>query len=526
MQSVTIRCITLLLILLGLSKECYSGNATYKVRLSSSWYPTNRFELASTLLKHERNAVEKYESYFDGDKIKAMIVPHAGYAYSGDVAAAAYRLIIPHFFKRVIIIGPSHLDSFTGIALPHQQYEIYKNVLGHMDLDVNTLQDLSKHSLFKYRGFAHLSEHSINVQLPLIQKFCGTKCKLVPLLVGHVDVDQAEQIAVTLKPYIDDKTLVIISSDLTHHGPRFGYTPFSSNITQNIFNLDTRLVSKIENHDLSGFDKVLQKTGATFCGAGPIKILLGLVQQKVFGDVESHVVAYDTMASGQKNPEHSVSYMSLVVSSQKREDLPVHHRLTGYEKSLLLKLARLRLEHLLAGGSHLGVVVPGLLTNALRKPQGVFVTLHKLDKKGGKSLRGCVGTVLPRKPLYKAVHETATSAAFHDSRFEPVTDSDLPYLDISISALSSPESISSYKDIELGRDGIVLQDNAKTAVYLPKVPIEHGWSLKQTLSFLAKKAGLSEDDWKNNNIDIKTFRSIDFSENINPLEIMYEGYKG
>lgn len=524
MQSMTYKCINVVVLFFALWGNLY-GKATYKVRLSSSWYPAHRFELADALSKHQNNAFERYYAHLQTEGMRAIVVPHAGYTYSGDVAAAAYRLINPDYFKRIIIIGPSHHESFHGAGLPRKDYEYYKTVHGYLTLDRDVLNKLQYHDLFSYQGHAHEAEHSINVQLPFIQKFCGSKCQLVPLLIGHVTIDQLKQIATTIKEEIDEHTLVIISSDFTHYGERFGYTPFTKNVTQKIFELDTKLIQKVQNHDLRGFDEILQKTGSTVCGAGPVKILLSLIEQQAFGPVASHVVAYDASASAQKDPDHSVSYVSLVVSKERVEDLPYKHRLTGYEKGLLLKLARQQLQDAVLGRTRNEYTVSGLLTNALQSRQGAFVTLHKIDKDGNRHLRGCIGKMSEDQSLYKAVHSMAKSAALHDSRFTPVTKSELPSLEISISALTTQRSIDSYHDINLGEDGVVLQHGYSSAVYLPTVATDQGWSLEQMLASLSKKAGLDKDVWKSPKTEFKVFQSIDFSENIDPLSIMYERYK-
>lgn len=501
---------------------------SYKVHLSPSWYPSKKADLLDVLSNYEQQAQKLYDAHLDSAKIRALIVPHAGYEYSGIIASSAYRLLPSKYFKRVIILAPSHYESFQGVGLPSNDYRSYRNILGEIPLDLRTIGAFASDSrLVTYKSHAHQVDHAINVQLPFIQRYCGKQCQIVPLLVGDITTEQAEKLAEFLMRYIDERTLVVVSSDFTHYGNRFSYEPFKNNITQSIYGLDSRIVHEIQNESLQGFDAVLQDTGATVCGKNALKLFLALVQKKAFGDVDTYVVGYDTSASAEVNPDHSVSYVSCVISNELIQDLSLQDRFTEYEKRMLLTLARKQLDSVVSDVSIVkyDVAVPGLLTNALREIRGAFVTLYKIGRDGYKQLRGCVGKVDGTQPLYQTVYDMAASAALHDNRFSPVTKQELPYIDLSISVLTQPKAIQSYRYIELGRDGVMLHYNNHSAVYLPKVANEQGWTLEQMLESLCQKAGLPKDSWRKSDMHYKTFESIDFAEDKDPLEIMYEGYK-
>ncbi len=514
------------------------ATASYKVHLSGSWYPEKKADLQSALTAHEEYAQKHYEAHLHSSKMRAIICPHAGYQYSGNVAAAAYRLVKQNYFKKVIVLAPSHHQSFTGVGLPDKKYFFYKNSLGSLYLDKKTLDALAlDSSVFSYKSHAHELDHSINVQLPFIQRFCGKQCQLIPLLIGDITEQQAEKIADTLLSYIDEQTLVIVSSDFTHYGKRFDYEPFKQqvahqrvaeqNIVSQIYQLDSKLVAQIQDQSLHGFDKVLQETGATVCGKNPIKVLLALMQQKAFGDIDTYVVAYDTSAAGvEKNPDHCVSYVSCVVSNELAQNLSCANHLTGYEKELLLKIARNHIDDVVQGVAESKIcIVPGLLTKSLQKLSGAFVTLNKIGHDGYKQLRGCIGSVAATKPLYQAVYDMAVAAALHDSRFPPVVAQELRYIDVSISVLTALESVPSLNDIVIGRDGVVLQHGRHSAVYLPQVAIEQGWNLEEMLASLSQKAELPAMAWKDKDTHYQIFQSCDFGEDKDPLEVMYEGYK-
>lgn len=146
------------------------------------------------------------------------------------------------------------------------------------------------------------------------------------------------------------------------------------------------------------------------------------------------------------------------------------------------------------------------ITDNMRKKMGAFVTLHK-----NGMLRGCIGEIIPRRPLYKAVMNQAVNSGLNDYRFPQVKESEIPKIEFEISALTPPTSISSYKDIVLGRDGIIISKHGRSAVYLPQVAPEQGWGLDETLSHLSLKAGLPADAWKDD-ASFTTFRAIVFNE--------------
>ena len=503
----------------------------YKIHLSSAWYPEKKSNLLLELMEHEQYAALHYDANLDHFKIRAIIVPHAGLKYSGDVASSAYRLLPINFFKRIIVLAPSHHEFFEGVGLPSNSYDSYKSPIGTIALDKYVLNSLEKEKeLFIDKSHVHELEHSINIQIPFIQNYCGHDCKLVPLLVGEITIKQAKSIASILGKYIDDKTLVVISSDFVHYGPRFSYEPFKNedNVHEHIGRLDSDIVAKIQEQNLNGFDQILKKTGATVCGQNPIKILLAIINENVFDSVDSYIVGYDKSDHSVKNPEHSVSYVSCIVSNElKNKDEFGKIFLTRYEKEMLLKISRDILKNVIDNVtfSKKSLIFSGLLTKSLKKMTGAFVTLYKIDKNGYKYLRGCIGNIVGTKPLYETVYDMTIAAALSDKRFTPVDKQELPYIDISISVLSQPKKVFSYRDIVINRDGVILKNKEKSSVYLPNVAVDQGWNLQQMLESLCIKAGLSTTAWQDKNSIFQTFVSNEFAENKDPLEFMYEGYK-
>ena len=452
----------------------------------------------------------------NASKIKAILVPHAGYDYSGAVASGVYQNLKDYHFDRVVILAPSHHVNFSGIALPGIEYFWYKSPLGLMQLDKNLLKKLSlASSLFVCHHQVHELEHAIEVQIPFIQKYCGS-CKIVPLLVGDLNFDQVHQTAEILAKFCDTKTLIVVSSDFTHFGKNFGFVPFDHDILVNIFKLDSMAVKNICNADLQGFQNFLENTGATICGKNPILILLAMLQKKYLGEVASYVIGYDTSAAGELNPEHSVSYVGMVISQQMKDQLPLQDRLTEYEKQFLLQLARTRLQQVVQNPDdrqNSDQYFPGILTPALGEFRGAFVSLYaKDDVRNSKTLRGCIGLLIADQPLYQTVWEMTKSAALFDTRFMPVQMHELSKLSISISVLTQPKKVSSYHDIRLGIDGVILHHGNAQAVFLPEVALEQGWNLEQTLSALSQKAGLSAHAWRDAQTTFELFQAIEIAE--------------
>lgn len=287
----------------------------YKAHLSDAWYQSRGKNLHRQLNLLQEKSFKRFQQTFDASNIKAIIVPHAGFNYSGELASGVYQNLKLKTFNRVIIVAPSHHTLFDGVALPGQEYFWFKSPLGHVQLDKGMLKKLQKSStLFFCNHHVHELEHAIEVQIPFIQKYCGS-CKIVPLLVGDVSFAQIQNIADILGALIDKTTLMVISSDLTHYGQTFGYVPFEHDVVANILKLDQELVTNICSGNPYRFAKILQITGVPVCGKNSILILLSIMQKKYLGDVDYHVIGYDYFASDQQ--ENCVSYVGMIVTQEK-----------------------------------------------------------------------------------------------------------------------------------------------------------------------------------------------------------------
>ncbi|VGO20293.1 AmmeMemoRadiSam system protein B [Pontiella sulfatireligans] len=468
-----------------------------KSELAGTWYTDNPKHLA-----HEIDALLEAASSEPMENAMALLLPHAGYRYSGLVAAHGIKPIVGRSFSRVVVIGPSHrMPLLDAVSIPDASH--IETPLGLIEIDRVLVEKLWENPMFESHSGAHASEHSVQIELPFLQQALGD-FKLVPMVCGQLDERSARRIGATLLENIDAETLVVVSSDFTHYGRSFDYVPFKDDIQQNLENLDLGAFKFVEQKNLDGFLQYIQSTGATICGRSPIAVLLAMLPE----DAKVQLLKYQTSGDLTGDWSHCVSYVAAAVSGQwgnvdKASCLVAAHPLSAADKLSLLALARHQIaQRLKDGESDLEIEI----TPPMQEIMGAFVTLHKYGQ-----LRGCIGEILPRRELHEAVAEQALNAAFHDPRFPRLREDELPEIKIEISALTAPRPVGSIEDIEIGRHGVVLSKGMHSAVFLPQVAPEQGWGLEETLSHLAQKAGLGSNDWKTG-CEFDVFEAVVFSE--------------
>lgn len=486
------------------------------LKFAGTWYDNNSKRLSAQIEGFVEQARPEVESVLGGKKkhVLAIIAPHAGYMFSGRTAAAGYLAASRAGVKRVFLLGPSHYQSFHGVALAPAKS--FATVFGDLDLDSEVVEDLSHSVLFQMRPDVHAQEHSLELQLAFIRKVLG-KVKIVPLLLGRVD-DAAEAAFLGNKigEHLGDGDLVVVSSDFTHFGPRYDYMPFKDRFPERVKALDFEALSHLTDPDLGGFFSFFKKTDDTICGVYAIATLLAMLPPQSEGVLLDYRTSREHLA---EDDENSVSYMAVAFVSdggwtraRSEKHSAAASPLGDEEKEFLLSLARRTLESFVLSGRE---TAPDLgdfkLTEKLRSPHGAFVTLYKRHHKE-RELRGCIGYILPIKPLYQAVIDNAVGAASRDFRFPAVTAEELQDIEIDINVLTPPHKVAGYKDIRIGVDGILLTVSGRQAVFLPSVAVEYGWTLEETLDQLALKAGLSRGAWKNSGAKFEVFQSEAFEE--------------
>ena len=435
----------------------------------------------------------------------ALISPHAGYQYSGLVAAYGYNAIKDYDYKRVIVIAPSHYSRYMGASIPDVDY--YKTPLGLIKLDVGICNNLINNPpLIGTLKKAHAREHSLETQLPFLQTVLKD-FELVPILIGRLNNEAFDFLADKIKPLIDEDTLIIASTDFTHYGYGYSYVPFKKDIEANIRKLDYGAFERILALDFDGFKRYKGATGITACGFMPVALLLKLLPD----DVQGKILRYDTSGNQMGDFNSSVSYASIIFTRGKKssEVIDEDPSLNDNEQLTLLKIARETLETYIKERK-LPDVNNGkyTFTQKLKEKRGVFVTLNK-----NGSLRGCIGHILPREPLFKAVMKNIINSSTNDTRFTPVSEDELSDLEIDISVLSPIKKITGPEKFILGKHGIIIRMLGSGAVFLPQVATEQGWNREETLCHLCKKAGLPAYAWKDDDMEFFIFTAEVIYEN-------------
>ena len=497
--------------------------------LAGSWYPAD----PEALRRMIEEALEPLPAPDpeEAARLIALIVPHAGYAYSAGTAAYGYRFLQARRPRRVVLLGPSHRTSFRGVSFG--DFNAYETPLGRVRVDPEAARRMGLCPLVAFHESAHLWEHSVDIQIPFLQVlFPDAPPVIVPLLVGRLEEADYPVLAAWLRPLLDDRTVLVVSSDFTHYGPRYGYTPFphSQRVSDALRSLDEGAFSAILGLSRAAFLAYQARTGITVCGRGPIAELLELLPP----GTQPRQLHYATSVERTGDDRNSVSYAAFAFFREAGWAAPASHPtagtgekpamkqdqdratgsrgqghgLTREEELTLLRLARDTLDAKVRR-KRLPDVADGpyAITPALRQRRGAFVTLKK-----HQALRGCIGYIQPIAPLVESVQQNTVNAATRDSRFPTVRPDELGDIEIEISALTPPQRVGSYRDIELGKHGIILRKGGAQAVFLPQVATEQGWDLAETLRHLARKAGLPADAWKDPDTEFHVFTAEVFHE--------------
>ncbi len=456
-----------------------------KSTLAGTWYVADPAALRAEIAGYFGQAQADAR-----DDIIGLILPHAGYQYSGRTAAHAIKSL-GRSYARVVVIGPTHHlpmeEMLSVVRATH-----YQSPLGEVPLDVEFVRQLLKYPIFQDVPAAHEDEHSVQIEIPLLQYKLGS-FKLVPIVAGQCSYETVAQAGKILAGLIGKDTLVVASSDFTHYGPQYEYVPFKGDVSGNLKKLDMDAFAFIARKDPRGLLEYRQKTGMTMCGYVPISILLATLP----AGAEARLVKYTTSGELMNDYTNSVSYVSAAFHGAWQPSPPpagqvVNGTLSPEDKKVLLSLARKTIQYALdkqrvPEPADLGVTC----SEAVKVPRAAFVTL----KKHGE-LRGCIGDIFPQRPLYKSVITNAIYAAFADRRFPQLQREECDQIKIEISALTAPAPVASAQAIRIGTDGMVLSKNGRSAVFLPQVAPEQGWDLETTLANLSMKAGLAPDAWK------------------------------
>ncbi|MDI6752479.1 MAG: AmmeMemoRadiSam system protein B [bacterium] len=420
-------------------------------------------------------------------KSKILIVPHAGYVYSGRAAAEAFKQIEGNDYETAIILGVPHHYPLGRPSI--YLGDGYETPLGTLSIDKERAEKIAEACGLSEATEADAPEHSIEVQLPYL-KVLFPNIKIVPILVGNIDLDEFDRLASAIKSVMDNKTIVIVSTDLSHY-PEY----------EKANKVDRKTISLIENLDEMGIlqremdlcSSKIPDLSTYLCGISPT--IIGLKIANLLKVKPKTLIYYNSGDTPYGEKNRVVGYTGIAF---------IKEGLNKEEKEELLMIAEDTMKLFVKEGK---IPEISLKNPRLAERAGVFVTLEK-----HRSLRGCIGYIWPIKPLYQAVIENVINAAVKDYRFSPVTVDELKDIEIELSVLTPPEKVGTWTDILLGSDGIVLNVAGRQSVFLPQVAPEQGWTLPETLMHLSLKAGLDEDAYKRKDAIFEVFQAEVFSK--------------
>ena len=420
-------------------------------------------------------------------EIKALIVPHAGYVYSGQTAAYAYSLVKGKPYDTVVIIGPSHRFGFKGCSIYPKGG--FQTPLGTAAVDEALAAELMKGSGIAFIPEAHDEEHSVEVQVPFVQTVLPG-AKIVPIVMGYPETRTVKALAAALdSACAGKKVLVIASTDMSHF-----LTKDKANAA------DAKTIELIRALKADEIERKMEAGENILCGGSPVAAAILYARKR--GQVRAEVLKYADSAEASGDVSGVVGYVSAVLFSGGETAAP-SFELTASEKKELLALARSAVETYVRENR----VIESPATNPkFAANKGAFVTLKERGR-----LRGCIGYIEPVAPLDVTIIQTAIYAAVRDSRFEPVSAAELNRLEYEISVLTPLEEVTNPSLIRVGKHGLVIEKNGRKGLLLPQVPVENDWDREEFLAQACLKAGLPKDAWKKG-AKIQSFEAIVFKE--------------
>lgn len=501
--------ITLLVISSFFAAACQAKKASdADVRESAfagKFYPESAARLKLAIEKYLQDAVPA-----KGINPMAIIVPHAGYIYSGQICADGFRQAADHPYEVIVVLGTKHTNSdLQKISL--YPGDGFRTPLGTAKVEKNIISALKKADPADCTldESLHESEHSVEVMVPFIQ-VVFPKAKIVPIVVGSEDMETCLRFGQALARVLKNKrALIVASSDLSHYPAAKDATLVDRETLAAVAGLDPAAFrATVQAHR----DRNIPNLYTSACGEAPI--MAAMAAAKSLGVKGGAVISYAN--SGDTSigePSRVVGYGAVVFTAERMgKEMSASDQsnpaaasadLLPADKKALLAFARESISRLLLTDT---VPLARGFNAALQQPRGAFVTLKKKGE-----LRGCIGRMMGDEPLGKTVGMMAIQAAVNDRRFNPLTADELKDIEIEISVLTPMKRVPGVADIVVGRDGVLLSKEGRSAVFLPQVATEQGWNRDEMLDHLCLKAGLAAGSWKKG-AQFSTFQAIVFSE--------------
>jgi AmmeMemoRadiSam system protein B/AmmeMemoRadiSam system protein A len=415
--------------------------------------------------------------------VRAIVCPHAGYVYSGPTAAYAYKLVQGKPYKTVIVIGTSHQYALDGASIYLKGG--FETPLGVVPVDEELASSIAKSSGFSYVAEAHAKEHSVEVQVPFIQRVLPD-AKIVPIVLGYPTRRNVYSLANGIaKACGEKKVLIIASTDLSH---------YLSKADAN--SLDAKTIALVRNNNADTLITKCLNGENIMCGGGGVAATL--IALKKAGQPQVEVLRYSDSSEASGDESHVVGYLAAAITVGQPA---AEFSLSAEEKKELLRLARQAVQTFVTEKKVIAYETqdPNLLAE-----RGAFVTLKKRGE-----LRGCIGFIEPVASLCETVIQTAIYAATEDTRFTPVRPEELGDLEVEVSVLTPLKKIDNPRVVQVGKHGLVISMGRNRGLLLPQVPVENNWDRETFLDQACVKAGLPPDAWKKG-AEISVFEAIVF----------------
>jgi AmmeMemoRadiSam system protein B/AmmeMemoRadiSam system protein A len=428
----------------------------------------------------------------DGEPI-GLIVPHAGYVYSGPVAAAGFRQMDGGDYDVAVIIASDHqAPSSDPISVWAEGG--FETPLGVVPVDVELAQALVEADpRITFDPDTHEGEHPIEIELPFLQRVCPG-CHVVPVLMGADDEDAVQALADALLSALPGRRAVLVaSSDLSHY-PAYDDALVVDGAT--LTAIETGDPTRVRETSAALMAAGFPNLATCACGRGPILVTMRVAQG--LGADTINVLRYANSgdsAGGDKS--QVVGYGAVMLWRYEPPDL------TQARREELLALVRETLDEYLDTGQ-----VPDHETDdpVLTRRSGAFVTLRQDGQ-----LRGCIGHTQADLPLYQVVQQMAVAAATQDPRFSALTRENLPGVTVEISVLSPFRRVTDAEQVQVGTHGLMIFKEGHQGLLLPQVPVEQGWNRATFLEELCQKAGLPPGCWQEG-AGIYAFTAVVFGE--------------
>lgn len=462
------RIFVLTIVFCVIAASCVAGcsGPVKEPAVAGAFYPADGKALKEVVSSFLRAVPERS---VDG-RLIALVSPHAGYRFSGQIAAYAYRHLEGKNINTVILLGPSHHSAFNGASVYTRGS--MRTPFGDVKIDEKLARSLlNEKANVSFYPQAFEKEHSIEVQLPFLQQTLKN-FKIVPIIIGSPTRESYMHLTEKLRDILgrDEKTILIASTDLSH------YHDYNTAMT-----MDRKITDAVERMSLEDVEGLIRTGEGEMCGAYPVIFTMAVA--RALGATNGVIYALANSGDITQDRGSVVGYAAIGLYKTP---------LSKTERDELLSLAKNTIVEYVTRGKVPDITVRDL---RLRANGATFVTINRNGQ-----LRGCIGNIQPMMPLYRSVITNAVSASSRDSRFRPMVKEELKDAEVEVTVLSPLEHLNSIKGIKIGTHGLFIVNGERSGILLPQVAEQYQWNVDTFLEQVSIKAGLPKDAWKSSQL--------------------------